>query len=280
MSIKIITDSASDIPQGFDMDLTILPLTVSFGEEQFQDNINLSHQEFYEKLIESDVLPATSQIPPYDFEQAYHSVTDNGDTAIVITLSEKLSGTYQSACIAAADFEGKVFVVDSESVSLGERILVEYALRLIHQDLTAEEIMATLNTYKKKIQVVALLDTLEYLKKGGRISSTVATLGDMLSIKPVIAVEEGAVSILGKAHGSKNGNNLLIERIKKSGGIDFSMPYYLGYSGLSDKLLQKYIKDSHSLWEEQTTSLPIMTVGGAIGTHAGPGAIAVAYFAL
>ena len=87
MSIKIITDSASDIPQGFDMDLTILPLTVSFGEEQFQDNINLSHQEFYEKLIESDVLPTTSQIPPYDFEQAYHSVTDNGDTAIVSTLS-------------------------------------------------------------------------------------------------------------------------------------------------------------------------------------------------
>ena len=279
MSIKIITDSASDIPQDFDERIIVLPLHVSFGEEEYLDGVNLSHEAFYEKLIECDTLPKTSQLAPFTYGEAFEQVTGDGDTAIVITLSGKLSGTWQSARIAAEQYPGKIFVVDSESVTVGQRALITYARRLLDRDLTAEEIVSELERAKHRIQVVALLDTLEYLKKGGRIPKTVAAFGEMLSIKPVVSLEHGEVAILGKAHGSKNGNNLLSERIRKVGGIDFDMPYFLGYTGLSDKLLQKYIKDSRALWEDHTDHLEIMTVGGTIGTHVGPGAIAVAFFA-
>ena len=279
MSIRIITDSAADIPQNYDEKILVLPLHISFGEEEYLDGVNLSYTEFYEKLIESDELPRTSQLPPFEFEEAYRNVTEAGDTAIVITLAGKLSGTYQSACMAAEKYEGKVHVVDSESVTVGQRALITYARQLIDRDLSPEEIVAELNSAKRKIQVVALLDTLEYLKKGGRIPETVAAFGEMLSIKPVVSLERGEVVILGKAHGSKNGNNLLMKRIREVGGIDYDMPYFLGYTGLSDKLLQKYIKDSSVLWEGLVDELPISTVGGTIGTHVGPGAIAVAFFA-
>lgn len=207
-------------------------------------------------------------------------MTEAGDAAIIITLSGKLSGTYQSACIAASEFDENVYVVDSENVAVGERALIEYALRLKDQGKDAEFIVTELESTKKDIHTIALLDTLEYLKKGGRISKTVAFAGNVLSIKPVVGVTDGEVVILGKARGSKQGNNLLIEQINKAGGIDFDMPYFLGYTGLSDALLQKYISDSKDIWMEHVESLPVFTVGGTIGTHVGPGAIALAFFAL
>ncbi|MCM1136588.1 MAG: DegV family protein [Clostridium sp.] len=278
MKIQIITDSASDIVNPGREDLTVLPMTITFGETEYLDGINLSHSKFYEKLVECDDLPTTSQISPYDFSQAIRKVTEAGDMALVITLSSKLSGTYQSACIAAQEFEGKAFVVDSMNVTVGEHALIEYALRLKDSGMDIQDIVAELENSKKNIQLIALLDTLEYLKKGGRISKTVAFAGNVLSIKPVVGVVDGEVAMLGKARGSKHGNNLLAEHIKKVGGIDFSKPYFLGYTGLSDALIQKYIKDSEALWNEAVKSLPITTVGGTIGTHVGPGAIAVAFF--
>ena len=279
MSIKIITDSASDLALDFDPDIYVIPMHIYFGEEEFLDGNTLSHEGFYEKLVECDELPKTSQIPPYEFEELYQKVADDGDTAIVITLSGKLSGTYQSACIAAEDYEGIVYVVDSESVTLGERALITLAKKLIDQGMNAADIAEELTKARDRIQVVALLDTLEYLKKGGRIPKSVAALGDLLSIKPVVSLEHGEVALLGKAHGSKNGNNLLVNRINMVGGVDFDMPYYLGYTGLSDRLLRKYIQDSKALWENHVTDLEFTCVGGTIGTHVGPGAIAVAFFA-
>ena len=145
--------------------------------------------------------------------------------------------------------------------------------------MDAPSIVEQLEKEKKNIRVVALLDTLEYLKKGGRISKTVAFAGNVLSIKPVIAIQNGEVAILGKARGSKQGNNILVEQIKSAGGIDFEKPLFLGYTGLSDALIQKYITDSETLWKNGVNSLSVATIGGTIGTHAGPGAIAVAFFA-
>ena len=278
MSIQIITDSASDIIDPDREDLTILPMTITFNGTEYQDGINLSHREFYEKLIESDELPTTSQIAPYPFEEAIRRVTQVGDTPIIITLSGKLSGTYQSACLAASQFEDKVYVVDSENVAVGQRALVEYALRLKDQGKDAEAITAELERSKKYTHTIALLDTLEYLKKGGRISKAAAFAGGVLSIKPVVGVVDGEVVILGKARGSKQGNNLLIEQIDHFGGIDFNKPYVLGYTGLSDMLIQKYISDSKEIWQSYAEDLPVFTVGGTIGTHVGPGAIAVAFF--
>ncbi len=278
MMIRIITDSASDLPSSFREDVTILPLTVSFGDKQYLDGVNLSHREFFEKLVEEDILPVTSQINPAQFEDAFSKSVNSGETVIAITLSSKLSGTYQSAVIAAQGFQGRIHVVDSENVSLGEAILVKRAVQLIENGLDAEAVAARLDREKKDIRLVALLNTLEYLKRGGRLSAQAAFIGEILSIKPVISIEEGEVRVLGKARGSRNGNNLLIKEIQKTNGIDFTRPFLLAYSGLSDELLKKYISDSRSLWEGYATELPVATIGGTIGTHVGPGAVGVAFF--
>ena len=280
MAVRFIIDSAADIvpAEAEALGLIHLPLKVIFGEEEYSDSVDLTHHEFYEKLIENDEIPTTSQINPGVFMSAYQKVADNGDTAVVITLSGKLSGTYQSAMIALDGFEDKIFVVDSESVCVGERILIQLGLKLRDQGLSAAEIAAELDLQKKHVHVLALLDTLEYLKKGGRISAAVAFAGNLLSVKPVIAIENGEVSLVGKARGSKKGNNLLRELITNCGGINFDKPFALAYSGLSDRLLQKYIEDSSEIWSSHTETLPISTVGCTIGTHAGPGAVAVAFF--
>lgn len=221
--IRIITESASDMGTPEREDVTVLPMHITFGEKEYLDGVNLSHREFYNMLIESDELPKTSLISPGTFADEFEKAEKAGEQVVVIVLSAKLSGTYQSAMVAAADYDN-VTVVDSESVAVGERILVDYALRLKDQGKTAAEIAEELETAKKKVHVIALLDTLEYLKKGGRISKSVAMIGGMLSIKPVVTVEDGVVAVLGKARGSKNGNNLLVKEIQNAGGIDFPCP--------------------------------------------------------
>ena len=277
-NITIITDSASDISQNNNKGVTVLPMTITFGEENYEDGVSLTPDNFYMKLIESSALPKTSQVSPYAFGQAYENSLKSADYVIVITLSSKLSGTYQSACIAADDYDGRVFVIDSENVTVGEQILVDYALSLIDKGIEVNTIVSQLNTMKKRIRLVALLDTLAYLKKGGRISSGAAFLGNVLSIKPVIAIVDGEVSFLGKARGSKQGNNFLIQQVDTYGGIDYSLPVLLGYTGCSTVLMDKYIKDSSSLWEGRIPVPDIIQVGATIGTHIGPGGIAVAFF--
>lgn len=276
MNIRFITDSASDMIYGANEDVTFLPLGVTFGQEFFHDGVDLSHQEFYEKLVQSKDFPTTSQISPAVFEETFEEVRKAGEVAIVITMSSKLSGTYQSACIAAEEFKNTVFVVDSENVTIGERCLVEYGLQLKAKGLGVQEILDELNREKKNIRLVALLDTLEYLKKGGRVSRTVAFAGGLLSIKPIVGVLDGEVQMLGKARGSKQGSAVLNQQLEKMGAVDFQRPYFLGYTGQSDELLQKYIQDSQELWGGH--ELDTGSVGSAIGAHAGPGAIAVAYF--
>ncbi len=280
MSIRIICDSASDITKELaqELNVTVLPIKTIFGDEEYLDGVTMSHIEFYEKLIETDELPKTSQIAPYDYEKVFSEVVEAGDTAICITLSSKLSGCYQSAHIAAEEYPEQIKIVDSENVCIGQQILVKLAVQLRDEGNTAEEIVTVLHREKKNIRLIALLDTLEYLKKGGRISATAAFAGTLLSIKPVIAVENGEIAMLGKARGSKNGNNMLISMIEKEGGINADKPLCLAYSGLSKNLLDKYIKDSAKLYEGIIDELPIAVIGSTIGTHVGPGAIALAFF--
>jgi len=280
MAIRFVVDSGSDIlpEEARELGIVHLPLTVTFGTHTYADAVDLSHRDFYEKLVESGELPSTSQVPPASFEAVFREITEAGDIAIAVTVSSKLSGTYQSAMIAAEEFGGKVHVIDSESVCVGQRILVLRGLELVRDGLDAEAIAAKLEAERSHIRVLALLDTLEYLKKGGRISATTAFAGSLLSIKPVVTLDHGTISMIGKARGSKQGNNLLRELVKHCGGIHFGKPFALAYSGLSDSLLQKYIADSADLWCGHADQLKITTVGCAIGTHAGPGAVAVAFF--
>ena len=276
--VKIIVDSTADMIPELKARVRQVPLTVTFGDKEYIDGVTIDHKRFYEMLIESDTLPTTSQATPDGFITAIEEVLNKGDEAVIITLSSKLSGTYQSAVIAASEYEGRVYAVDSRSVAIGTGILAELALNAAESGKSAREIAEMLEKQRERVRVIALLDTLEYLKRGGRISKTTAFAGGLLSIKPVVELRDGAVEILGKARGSKQGNNLLIKEIEQSGGVDFSMPLLLGYTGLSDALLQKYIEDSAELWQGNVEELHTTAVSSVVGTHTGPGVVAAAFF--
>lgn len=278
MGVKIIVDSTCDFSKIVKEQIEhIVPLTIRFGDEEYIDGVTMDYKKFYEKLVESDDMPTTSQATPADFAEYFDKVRANGDSAVVITISSKLSGTYQSASIAAMDYDD-IYVVDSTSVTISAGILAQYALKLAENGMSAKEIASTLNEKKKDVVLVAMLDTLEYLKKGGRISAAAAFAGGVLNIKPVISIDNGEIITLGKARGVKQGNVLLQQEIKKAGGIDFEQPLLLGYTGLSDDMLQNFIADSKDMWEIDSSALNFSPVGAVIGTHAGPGAIAVAFF--
>ncbi|WP_273446685.1 DegV family protein [Thermophilibacter provencensis] len=278
MAVRIITDSGIDLPGEVDPRVTVVPLGITFGTTTYADGVDLTNDRFYELLIESDELPKTSQATPFAYQQIFEDVRAAGDEAVVITLSSKLSGTYQSAVTAAADYP-EVRVVDGKNVTIGQSLLVLYALRLLDEGRSAAQIADELTAAADRVCLLALLDTLEYLKRGGRIPKSVGTIGELLSIKPVVGVEDGEVVMLGKARGSKNGRNQLHQQVEKY-GIDFTMPVLLGYTGLSQKLLRKYLEDNRAIWEGKVAEedLPIASVGATIGTHVGPNAIALAFF--
>ena len=277
MCVRIIVDSSTNVSEKYREKIQSVPLTVRFGDKEYLDGVELSKHQFYEMLVESDVLPTTSQATPAAFADCFEAIASAGDSAVVITLSSKLSGTYQSAVLAAEDYPN-IYVVDSQSVAIGTGVLAQYAVELAQQGMGAEEIAQVLTQQREKVCVVALLDTLEYLKKGGRISKTVAFAGGMLNIKPVVTIQDGAVALIGKARGSRTGNNLLVEKIREAGGVDFERPVLLGYTGLSSALLEKYVDDSKALWADHVDKLDGCLLCSVIGTHAGPGAVAVAFF--
>ena len=277
MSVKIVIDSTADVSANVKDRMTVVPLTVRFGEEEYLDGVTIDHKTFYEKLIESDVLPTTSQATPAAFETVFEEAKQAGDSLVVVTVASKLSGTYQSAMIAAADYDN-VYIVDSESVAIGSGILAKLGLWLADAGMEAKEIAERLCEERKNIRLVAMLDTLEYLKRGGRISKTAAFAGGLLNIKPVVEIRDGEINMLGKARGSKQGNNLLVKEIEEAGGVDFTKPVMLGYTGLNDDLLRKYVEDSKDLWANDREKLHSACIGSVVGTHAGPGAVAVAFF--
>ena len=275
--MRIITDSASDITQeeALKYNIDVIPLSVSFNGVAYKDGVDISKVEFYNKLIESPEIPKTSMISSFIFEEYFDKYKD--EEIIYIGLSSKLSNSYNQALIAAKE-KNNVYTVDSLNVAMGQRVLVEYAIRLRDKNIEAKEIVKLLNDNKERIEVIALLDTLDYLQKGGRISKTVAFAGKILTIKPVVGVKNGKVELIGKARGSKNGNNLLRELVTTTGGIDFNMPFSLGYSGVSTFLLENYINNNKDLYNGDISMLPISMIGPTIGTHVGPNAIGVAFF--
>ena len=279
MATKIIIDSASDITkeEADKMGVILLPMHIRFEDEEYLDGYNITKLQFFEKLIENSTLPKTSQINPETFKEEFEKVVVSGDEAVVITISSKLSGTYSSAVKASAEYKDKIFVVDSLNASLGEHILFDYAYKLLKENKSAKEIAVALNSAKKRLNLLAMLDTLKYLRKGGRISALVAFAGELMSIKPVIRVVSGGVRVVGKAMGSKKAGNLL-NKLVTNKGIDFDMPYCVAWSGLSSDLLEKYIKDSAPLWQDHTDNIPRYAIGSTIGTHVGPNAIGVAFF--
>lgn len=275
MGIRIIVDSTADLTPQVRQRVAVVPLTIHFAQEEFVDGVDITGHEFYEKLVTGKVLPTTSQASPYAFSAAFGQAVAAGEEVIAITVSSKLSGTYQSAVIAAEDYPDSVHVVDSLNIALGSAILAEYALRLVDEGYGALEIVSRLEAVRERIRLMAVVDTLEYLQRGGRLSRTAAIAGGLLGIKPVIALVDGEIKVIGKGRGNKQANALMNQEVEAA-KADLSMPMMLGYTGTDDELLRKYRRDSAHLWPENA---PESLVCGVVGTHAGPGAVAVAFFA-
>lgn len=273
--VRIVVDSTADLLPELRRQVDVVPLTVHFGQQEYVDGVTIQAEEFYRKLADCKELPTTSQATPFDFDKVFEPIIAEGDTVVAIVVSSRLSGTYQSARIAAEDYPGKVFVVDTLQVAISSSVLVAYALDLVQKGMGAAEIAEELTAVREKVHLLAVVDTLEYLQKGGRVSKTVAIAGGLLNVKPIIGLTEGEIKMLGKARGNKQANALMNKEISRL-GIDFSKPILLGYTGTDDALLRKYMEESSDLWEGRV--LPATIVSAVIGTHAGPGAVAVAFF--
>lgn len=277
MGLRIITDSTSDISieQAAQMNITLVPLKVIFGDREYREGADITIETFYEKLIKVETLPTTSQPSPDDFLECFQEGKAAGDSIIVLLISAKLSGTYQSAVIAKemADYEN-IYIIDSNTTTCALRILVEQAVKLRDEGLRAEDIVAELTRLRERVVLLAMVDTLEYLHKGGRLSKSSTILGTLLKFKPILNVGDGVISVLGKERGVNKAVGRIIEAISEIGEIDDSYPVHLGYTAQDDQclLLKEKLEERFKLHD-----MPMHPVGCVVGTHAGPGACLITY---
>ena len=275
--LRLVVDSTADMPEELKKQFTIVPLNVSFGDEHYVDGVTIDRATFYKKLAGCSELPKTSQPSPDAYMRVFEEAEQAGDTLVVLAVSSKLSGTYQSAMIAAQDYPEHVHVVDTLHVANAFGIIAEYALQLANQGKSAQEIVDAVIAVRGKVELYALVDTLEYLQKGGRVSKTAAFAGTLLSLKPIVCIRDGVLCPLGKARGAKQGQQLLAKEMTAA-GIDFDKPYLLAYSGLSDEKLQKFIQDNDALWAHGSQNVRSVQLCSVVGTHAGPDAVVAAFF--
>lgn len=275
--IRLITDSTADIglQQAKELNIDIVPLKVIIDGKEYRDRIDLEPEQFYQLLSENDALPTTSQPSPQEFLTLYEDAKDKGDSVVVMTLSGQISGTYQSAMIAKelAEYDD-IYVIDSLNATQGLRLLVEKAIVLRNEGKTANEIFDILDAYKHKVCILALVDTLEYFYKGGRLSKASAVAGTMLKLKPVVGLKNGTLELISKARGTQKATLKIIEIINENGGIDLSEPISIGYTGDNTGLdkFENTLRDSLGFKD-----VLYGFVGPVIGTHAGPGGRVIAY---
>ena len=276
--VRIITDSAADF-ESSELELlgiTNIPLAISFGEQSYQDGVDLNKAQFYDKLLGGDVFPQTAQPSPALLEEIFTQAHEAGDEAVYITLSSGLSGTYQTARMICGDldFDG-CYVVDGKNATGGQRLLVEAACRLRDEGKTAAEIAAAVESLSSRVRLYACINTLEYLYRGGRISHTVYKVGNLAQIKPIISIDdEGKVAVPGKAMGMRKGMDTLCKYLDTH-QPDPDYPVYLMYTNqrsAAEALGQRMEAHGHSIAEDR-----IIGVGAAIGTHIGPEACGVVY---
>ena len=276
--IKILADTSSEFSfeEAKDLNITLVPMHVRFGDEEYLDRFEITNLQFFEKLVVSEYFPETSMVTTEEWKNAFLDATKDNSEVICVTMPKRLSGTYNAAVIASKEFKN-VYVVDSGNVTLGEKVVVLRIAELIKKYSTAKEVFDIIEEEKKNVKMICLVDTLEYLRRGGRIGRIASIIGNVFHIKPVVLVDNSKVEVVGKARGSKNGQLMMREKINKFGGIDFNYPEQMGYSGLSDYLIKRYIQDNPDLMKDGT-NMKYYLIGSTIGTHAGPGAIALAAF--
>jgi DegV family protein with EDD domain len=274
--VRIITDSTSDLTQerGERLGIDILPLTVHFGQESYRDGVDIGVREFYEKLSSSASLPTTSQVNPSDFESRFRQYTAAGDEVICLLISSGLSGTCQSACMAR-DLVGSasVFVVDTKSASFALGLLVEEAVRLRDAGRTASEIADTVGGLSRRLRLIAAVGTLKYLKMGGRLSATSAAVGGLLTIKPIVSVIDGRVEAIGKTRGRRAAFQYMLRYLQQH-PANPGYPVAFGHSNDPEALAACMDFFSPYL---NTHTAHLGDIGSIVGTHAGPGAVGLAY---
>ena len=263
--------------QAADLGVEMVPLRVQFGEQAYLDKIDLTTEQFYEKLISSEELPTTSQVSPTTFEAVFAPYIAAGDEVLGIFLSSELSGTFESAQIAKQNLNSDaIYLVDSKSATLGIMLLVLQAVSMRDAGLSAPEIIAELSLLIPKLCIYAAVDTLKYLHKGGRLSSASLLIGNVLGITPIVAVKDGKVASIGKARGRKSAFKFIAKQIAKR-PIDMGFPVVLAHAEAKQDLSQFETFLNNTL--QQTPTFLRGEIGSVIGTHTGPGVIGIAYFA-
>ncbi len=278
--VRIITDSAADFEPAElqKKNIICIPLTVMLAEQEYQENVNLSKDQFFALLASTGASPKTAQPSPQILADLFAQAKASGDEAVYISISSAISGTYQTACMTLEDAEcDRCFVLDSRNATGGQRILVEYAVRLRDEGRTAAQIVEAVAALRDRIVLYACIDTLEYLYRGGRISHTVYKLGTMAQVKPIIHVtQEGAIEVPSKAMGMRKGMDLLCRRIeqqKPSGEFDLYVMYTADRT-IGQALAKKVRDMGYDVPEER-----IIQVGAGIGSHVGPNACGMVYVA-
>lgn len=277
MAIRIITDSSADLTPGEikALGIEVVPMTVRFGDRAYLDGVDLSKAEFYRLLTEGRDDPATAQPSPEDYLTRFRAVKEAGDQAVVLTISGKLSGTFQSAAIAKELCgRGDIHIVDSLSASAGVHLLAEQACALRNQGVPAEEIVRALEELRSRVRIFALIDTLEYLRRGGRLSNLQAGIGTVTKLKPVISVREGAVLVVGKAFGTAAAMKQLLKFLSQH-PVDDSFPAYALYSD-DESRVDDFIPRLREL-DLLPREVRRCSIGPTIGAHVGPGAVGMAY---
>ena len=277
--IRILTDSASDIlpAEAEQLGVTVIPLNVTLEDGTIlRDGVDMTPSAYYEILAGCRKLPTTSQPSPELFENFFLEAAAAGDEVIGIFLSHALSGTYQCTKLAAdmANVDNVLFV-DSGHVCLSEALLVRLAVQLRDSGKTAGQIAAILEHAKEHLHLVAAIDDLKYLRKGGRLPAAVAVAGGMLGIKPLITIQDGKVAMAGKARGLPGAYVALFKKVEEMGGINPAFPALAGYTVSPREVtpIQTYLRDNM-----QQEDLLVRQIGCVIGTHAGPGAFGIAFF--
>lgn len=277
--IRILTDSTADFPaeEAAALGLRIVPLQVNFGDEHYRDGIDLTSDEFFEKLENAPKLPTTSQPSPELFLNEFEDAKAAGDEVVCVLLAGFLSGTLQSAQIAKAEVEyDGIYIVDSKTATLAEQLLVRRAIQRVQEGFTAPEIVADLEEARENLRLFALVDTLKYLHKGGRLPTAAAIAGGLLGIKPVIGVQNEKLGMVDKARGLPGAYVAIFKQIDKVGGIDEAWPVCVGYTGKKQGVepFMRYVTNNLHLQKPL-----LFSIGPVIGTHAGPGACGIAFFA-
>jgi len=276
MTIRLVTDSTADIPrdQAQAAGITVVPLTVFFGDEAYLDGVDLDNASFYRKLHASKELPRTSQPSPAAFQEAYTNLIDEGADAILsVHLSSKLSGTYQSACTARDTLPASVKkipveIIDSKNISIAMSRSIMRAAQEAREGLGLPEIKTHIHDELARTRILAVLDTLEYVKRGGRIGGARAFLGNMLSVKPIISLKDGEVIPVEQPRTRSKAYARVAELVQEMGKIEH-VSIAESSEGFAEQLAQ-YIKTVY------TSDLTIYKLGATLGTHTGPGTAAIA----